>query len=180
MVQNTHAFLTIFSQQIFLVQNTHAFLTIFLKKNILVQITHAFLTIFLQQNILVQITHAFLTIFLKQIFLVQITHAFLTIFINQNILVQITHAFLTIFYTFFRKIQKKTVSWAKSHKLNMWFQNHSKWSKLLKKIAKRNLTPLKHPNSTDEKSRSADTKVGVREFAETGSEGSFRCGDPLP
>ena len=35
-------------------------------------------------------------------------------------------------------------------------------------------------NSTDEKSRSADTKVGVREFAETGSEGSFRCGDPLP
>ena len=135
---NTHAFLTIFSQQIFLVQNTHAFLTIFLKKNILVQITHAFLTIFLQQNILVQITHAFLTIFLKQIFLVQITHAFLTIFINQNILVQITHAFLTIFYTFFRKIQKKPVSWAKSHKLNMWFQNHSKWSKLLKKIAKRN------------------------------------------
>jgi len=35
-------------------------------------------------------------------------------------------------------------------------------------------------NSTDEKSRSADTKVGVREFAEIGLEGSFRCGDPLP
>ena len=35
-------------------------------------------------------------------------------------------------------------------------------------------------NSTDEKSRSADTKVGVREFAETGSEGIFRCGDILP
>ena len=36
----------------------------------------------------------------------------------------------------------------------------------------------RYGNSTDEKSRSTDMKVGVREFAETGSEGSFRCGDP--